>query len=213
MTISRSPSCLFCPLTNGGEALTILAAIALGRMMPVTAAQILWVNMITAVTLALSLAFEPPETDIMARKPRDSGASILSPFMIWRILFVSVLMVFATFGLFLWERNSGASIEVARTVAVNTLVVAEIFYLFNTRYIRDFVLTPAGMLGNRYALLAVLVVLAFQLLFTYAPIMQLFFHSASIDMNAWMRILAAGVLLFMAVELEKSLVRRFNGQM
>jgi len=205
-------SILFILPTNGGEALTILAAIAMGRMLPVTAAQILWVNMITAVTLALSLAFEPAEANIMARKPRDSRASILSPFMIWRILFVSVLMVAATFGLFLWERDTGASIEVARTVAVNTLVVAEIFYLFNTRYIRDFVLTPAGILGNKYALLAVSVVLAFQLLFTYMPLMQVFFHSAPIDIHAWMRILAAGVLLFLAVEIEKSLVRRFDRQ-
>ena len=206
-------SILFILPTNGGEALTILAAIALGRMLPVTAAQILWVNMITAVTLALSLAFEPAEANIMGRKPRDSTASVLSAFMIWRILFVSVLMVAATFGLFLWERNAGASIETARTVAVNTLVVAEIFYLFNTRYFRDWVLTPAGILGNKYALLAVLVVLAFQLMFTYTPLMQVFFHSASIDLYAWMRILAAGVLLFLAVELEKALVRRFNGRM
>jgi magnesium-transporting ATPase (P-type) len=203
-------SILFILPTNGGEALTILAAIAMGRMLPVTAAQILWVNMITAVTLALSLAFEPAETDIMRRMPRDSRASIFSPFMIWRILFVSVLMVTATFGLFLWERNSGMSIEVARTVAVNTLVVAEIFYLFNTRYIRDFVLTPDGILGNKYALLAVVVVVAFQLLFTYLPLMHVFFHSASIDIYAWMRILAAGALVFVAVEIEKWSVRRLE---
>jgi len=205
-------SILFILPTNGGEALTILAAIAMGRMMPVTAAQILWVNMITAVTLALSLAFEPAEANIMERKPRDSRASILSPFMIWRILFVSVLMVAATFGLFLWEQNSGASIEVARTVAVNTLVMAEIFYLFNIRYMRDFVLTPDGMLGNKYVLIAVLVVMAFQLLFTYLPLMHVFFHSASIDIYAWMRILAAGSLVFVAVEIEKWWVRRFERQ-
>ena len=203
-------SILFILPTNGGEALTILAAIAMGRMLPVTAAQILWVNMITAVTLALSLAFEPAEANIMGRKPRDSRASILSPFMIWRILFVSVLMVVATFGLFLWEQNLGSSIEVARTVAVNTLVIAEIFYLFNIRYMRDFVLTPDGIFGNKYALLAVLVVMVFQLLFTYLPLMQMFFHSASIDIYAWMRILAAGLLVFVAVEIEKWWARRFE---
>lgn len=203
-------SILFILPTNGGEALTILAAIALGRMLPVTAAQILWVNMITAVTLALSLAFEPGESNIMQRLPRNSRASILSAFMIWRILFVSLLMVTVTFGLFLWEQDSGASIEVARTVAVNTLVVAEIFYLFNTRYMLESVLTPSGMLGNRYALLAVLVVVAFQLLFTYLPMMQMIFHSASIGMDAWLRILAAGLLVFASVEIEKGLARQFN---
>jgi len=203
-------SILFILPTNGGEALTILAAIAMGRMLPVTAPQILWVNMITAVTLALSLAFEPGEANVMRRMPRNSRASILSAFMIWRILFVSLLMVTATFGLFLWEQSSGASIEVSRTVAVNTLVMAEIFYLFNTRYMLESVLTPSGILGNSYALLAVLVVVAFQLVFTYLPLMQTFFHSASIDMDAWLRILAAGVLVFVSVEIEKGLVRQFN---
>lgn len=202
-------SILFILPTNGGEALTILAAIAMGRMLPVTAAQILWVNMITAVTLALSLAFEPAEANIMQRHPRDTRDSLLSPFMVWRILFVSVLMVLATFGLFIWERNTGASIEMARTVAVNTLVVAEIFYLLNTRYITAPVLNRDGLLGNRYVLVAILMVSLFQLLYTYLPIMQLFFHSAPLPGEAWLRIVAAGAALFCLVELEKLLVRRF----
>jgi magnesium-transporting ATPase (P-type) len=202
-------SILFILPTNGGEALTILAAIAFGQLLPVTAAQILWVNMITAVTLALSLAFEPAEANIMQRRPRDARDSLLSPFMVWRILYVSVLMVLATFGLFLWEHNAGASIETARTVAVNTLVVAEIFYLLNARYILASVLNRDGLLGSRYVLLAILIVSLFQMLYTYLPLMQLFFHSAPLPIEAWLRIIAAGVLLFFLVELEKQVVYRF----
>ncbi|WP_275096445.1 cation-transporting P-type ATPase [Sedimenticola hydrogenitrophicus] len=202
-------SILFILPTNGGEALTILAAIAFGQLLPVTAAQILWVNMITAVTLALSLAFEPAEANIMQRRPRDARDSLLSPFMVWRILYVSVLMVLATFGLFIWEHNAGASIETARTVAVNTLVVAEIFYLLNARYIIASVLNRDGLLGSRYVLLAILIVSLFQMLYTYLPLMQLFFHSAPLPIESWLRIIAAGVLLFFLVELEKHVVRRF----
>ncbi|WP_428622156.1 cation-transporting P-type ATPase [Sedimenticola sp.] len=202
-------SILFILPTNGGEALTILAAIAFGRLLPVTAAQILWVNMITAVTLALSLAFEPGEAHIMQRRPRNTRDALLSPFMVWRILFVSVLMVMATFGLFIWERNSGAGIEVARTVAVNTLVVTEIFYLLNTRYITASVLNRKGLLGSRYVLIAILIVSLFQLLYTYLPVMQLFFHSAPLPGDAWLRIAVCGVLLFFLVELEKWIVRLF----
>ncbi len=203
-------SILFILPTNGGEALTILAAIAMGRLLPVTAAQILWVNMITAVTLALSLAFEPAENRIMQRPPRNTKEALLTPFMAWRILFVSVLMVTATFGLFLWERNSGASIELARTVAVNTLVMAEIFYLLNTRYITESVLTREGLLGSRYVLWAILIVMLFQLLYTYLPLMQLFFKSAPLPAEAWLRITAAGLILFILVELEKWVVRRIT---
>ncbi len=204
-------SIMFILPTNGGEALTILAAVALGRMLPVTAAQILWVNMITAVTLALSLAFEAGEPDLMKRRPRHPSEPLLTGFMIWRILFVSVLMVMGTFGLFLWERLHGAELEGARTVAVNALVIAEVFYLFNARFLTASSLNRTGLLGNRYALLAVFAVVVFQLLFTYLPLMQTFFGTADIDMQAWMRILGFGVLLFLVVELEKAGMRWWHG--
>ena len=201
-------SILFILPTNGGEALTILAAIALGRMLPVTAAQILWVNMITAVTLALALAFEPAEPDIMQRPPRSPREPLLSRFMVWRILFVSLLMVIGTFGLFIWERTHGADIETARTVAVNTLVMAEIFYLFNVRFLYAPVCNRNGLLGNRYVLLAIMLVIAFQLLFTYLPFMQQAFSTTAIGFAAWARILAFGVLMFLVIELEKWLLAR-----
>ena len=92
---------LFILPTNGGEALTIIAAIAFGRLLPVTAAQILWVNMVTAVTLALALAFEPPESHVMKNPPRDPAQPMLTGFMWWRISFVALIMVVVTFGLFL----------------------------------------------------------------------------------------------------------------
>ncbi|WP_229753649.1 cation-transporting P-type ATPase [Amphritea balenae] len=201
-------SILFILPTNGGEALTVLAAIALGTMLPVTPAQILWVNMITAVTLALSLTFEPTEPNVMLRHPRNTRQPILSPFMIWRIVFVSLLMVTGTFGLFLWEISTGVTIETARTVAVNTLVVMEVFYLLNSRFLTDSVLNKNGLLGNRYALYAIALVLVFQLLFTYLPIMQLFFHTTAIDLAAWGRIIVVGIIMFLAVELEKKLIHK-----
>ena len=205
-------SILFILPTNGGEALTILAAIVFGRMLPVTAAQILWVNMITAVTLALSLVFEPAEPGVMRRRPRDIRAPMLSGFMSWRIVFVSLLMVVGTFGLFLWERTQGAGIEYARTVAVNTLVMAEVFYLFNTRYLNASALNSDGLRGNRYVLVAVALVLFFQLLFTYLPLMHYFFATTSIGPGAWLRIVAIGLLIFLAVEAEKAVIRRINGR-
>ena len=111
-------------------------------------AQILWVNMITAVTLALALAFEPAESDVMRRSPRDPREPLLTGFMLWRIGYVSLLMVTATFGLFLWERAQGTEIDTARTVAVNTLVIAEVFYLLTVRYIQAPALTPCRVDGQ-----------------------------------------------------------------
>ena len=124
---------LFILPTNGGEALIILVAILFGfHQLPLTPVQILWVNMVTAVTLALSLAFEPPEQNVMRRPPRDAHEPILTHYLIWRVVFVSFIIMGGTMGMFLWEVQQGASIEYARTVAVNTLVMFEIFYLFNS---------------------------------------------------------------------------------
>lgn len=194
--------------TNGGEALMIIAAIVMGRMLPVTPAQILWVNMITAVTLALTLAFEPPENNVMKRPPRDPKEPILSTFIIWRIIFVSLIIVTGTFGLFLWEREHGASIELARTMAVNTLVMFEIFYLFNARYLLEPSLTYKGLTGNRYALYAIALLLLFQLGFTYLGPMQLLFATTDMGVEAWLRVTAVASSVLFLVELEKLYLRR-----
>ncbi|WKZ31979.1 MAG: cation-transporting P-type ATPase [Thermodesulfobacteriota bacterium] len=194
--------------TNGGEAGIILAAIFSGMMLPITPVQILWVNMITAVTLALSLAFEPPEADIMRRPPRDPKEPILSAFLIWRILFVSGIIIVGTFGLFVMERTNGTPIEEARTVAVNTLVMFEVFYLLNTRYLRRSVVSFEGFFGNRYALVAITLVVFFQLLFTYVPFLQTLFGTADIGASDWLRIVAVAFTVFVLVELEKFLIDR-----
>lgn len=199
---------LFILPTNGGEALVILAAVILGfQQLPLTPVQILWVNMITAVTLALSLAFEPPESNVMFRPPRASKEPILSAHLIWRILFVSVVLMGGTFGLFIWAIDQGESIEYARTVAVNTLVFFEIFYLFNSRYIKEPVLNRKGLTGNRYVLIAIVVLILFQLGFTYLSPLQMLFGTTAIGSNVWMLILLVTSSVLFLVEIEKYLMR------
>jgi magnesium-transporting ATPase (P-type) len=202
-------SILFILPTNGGQALTILAAVLLGRELPITPVQILWVNMVTAVTLGLSLAFEPTEPGVMRRPPRAADEPVLSRFLVFRIVFVSAILVAGTFGLFLWERLHGADLPLARTVAVNTLVACEIFYLLNTRRIRDPLRRAEDFLGNRYVLYAIAAVAGFQILFTYLPVFQHLFATTALDALAWLRILAVAFAVFLLVEAEKTLMRRF----
>ena len=203
-------SILFLLPTNGGEALTILAAILLAQALPITPVQILWVNMITAVSLGMALAFEPAEAGIMKRPPRSPDAPILSAFLTWRIVFVSILLLVGTFGLFEWERSVGASLDAARTVAVNTLVAGEIAYLFNCRQVIEKSWTRSGLFGSRPVLIAVAIVIGFQLIFTYLPAMQLLFHTTPIDLGAWFRIALFALSLFVIVELEKTVTRKYH---
>ena len=201
-------SILFILPTNGGEALIILAAILFGfHQLPLLPVQILWVNMVTAVTLALSLAFEPPEKNVMQRPPRDAHEPMLTPHLIWRVAFVSVILMSGTFGLFIYEIERGMSIEHARTVAVNTLVVFEIFYLFNSRYIKDSIFNWAGLTGNRYVLIAISILIILQLGFTYLGPMQSLFGTTAINLNIWLRILLIASSVLFLVEIEKYFVR------
>ena len=146
----------------------------------------------------------------MRRAPRDPRASLLTPFLVWRILFVTLLLVAGGFGLYLWEIEHGADIATARTVAVNTLVVGEAAYLFNVRRLTASVLDRDGLFGNRYALIAIGLLLVFQLLFTYAPPMQRLFGTADLDVLAWARVAAVGIAVFLCVELEKWLGARWR---
>lgn len=194
--------------TSGGEALVILLAILFAQVLPITPLQILWVNMITAVSLGIALAFEVPEPNIMKRGPRAPSESIFSKYFIWRLAFVSVLMVIGTFYLFEFEYSRGESLEFARTVAVNTIVFGEIFYLFNCRRITESSLSIEGIFGNKVILLAVTVVIIFQILLTYLPVMQALFSTSSIGIDSWVRIITFGVLLFLLVEFEKFIYKR-----
>jgi len=200
---------LFILPTNGGEALIILAAILSGfHQLPLTPVQILWVNMITAVTLALALAFEPAEKNVMSRPPVKASEPLLNAHLIWRIAFVSVILMSGTFGLFLWDIEQGATIEHARTVAVNTLVMFEIFYLFNSRYIHATVFSWAGFTENRYVLIAIGILILFQLAFTYLMPMQLLFGTEAIGFNMWVLIALVSSSVLFLVELEKFFMRR-----
>jgi magnesium-transporting ATPase (P-type) len=199
---------LFILPTNAAQAGVIVLAILAGIMLPITPAQILWVNMVTAVTLSLAFAFEPADNDVMRRPPRAPGSPILSGVLIARIAFAALLLTVAVSMLFLWEIKRGRSIEEGRTIAVNMLVAAEMLYLFNSRHLSAASFGRAAFFGNRYALLAIALLIAAQLGFTYLPPMQRLFGTTALDIAAWWRIIALAAVIFLLIELEKSLWRR-----
>jgi magnesium-transporting ATPase (P-type) len=195
---------------NGGESSSIIAAILAGVTLPITPLQILWVNMVSSVALALSLAFEPSEPDVMERPPRPPHEPLLSGFLLWRVAFVSALFMAGVFGIFLWARAHGATLEEARTYAVNTLVVMEVFYLFSVRYLRTRSFTLVGVRGTPAVLAALALVVSLQLVFTYAPFMERLFDTRPVDFVHGAEIVAVGIGLFAVLEVEKLVVRRLG---
>ncbi|NJD07303.1 MAG: HAD-IC family P-type ATPase, partial [Methylococcaceae bacterium] len=193
--------------TSFAQAGAVVVGLLLGVTLPITPLQILWVNLVTAVTLSVSLAFEPPESSVMKRPPRRPGQPLLGWFSLWRILFVTALLVAGLMGVYLYEMDHGAGLAASRTAAVNGLIVGEIVYLFNSRYIETSVLSMSGLFGNRYALLASALLLTLQLVMTYVPWVQELFGTAALGADAWLRIAAFGAAVFVVVEVEKLLLR------
>ena len=196
-------SIMFILPTNGGQALVVIAAILLDLALPLTSVQILWINMATSITLGVALAFEKTEGNAMRRPPRAPDEPLLSAFLIWRILFVATMMMAGALGLFLWELERGNSIESARTIAVSTIVVVQMFYLVNCRYLYRSALSVEGVIGNRKVLAAIAALTVIQLLFIYAPFMQTLFGSTKLDADEWLRVLLVGLTVFAATEIEK----------
>ncbi|MCG7535098.1 cation-transporting P-type ATPase [Pseudoalteromonas sp. OOF1S-7] len=190
--------------TNGGEGLVILLAVLLGVSLPLLPVHILWVNMTTAILLGLMLAFEPREKGIMERPPYDPDAPIIDRILMWRILLVSSLLCITAFGLYELELMWGATEAQARTVAVAMFVVGEAFYLFNCRSL-DRSVFSVGLFSNRWIWIGIALMMALQLLFTYLPLMNDWFQSAPISVEAWLRVIACGWLISLIVGVEKHL--------
>ena len=191
--------------TNGGEAMTILIALLFGMAMPITPVQILWVNLVTAITLGIALAFEPTEANTMQRSPRPRHEPILNARIVWQIVFVSALFFAGVFGIFAHAQESGYDLVVSQTMAVNTLVVLEIAYLFFVRNIHGSSLSWKAVRGTKIIWACVLSVTALQFALTYAPPLQAVFGTAAVGFIDGIIVVLVGVALFALLEIEKQL--------
>ena len=198
---------LFLLPTNVAQALVIAVAIFFGFTMPITAPQVLWVNMVTSVALGLVICFEPHEIDVMQRPPRGVDRPIVTGFGIWRIIFIGLALLAYTLLAFFGMKSQGASDALARTVAVNAITIGQVFYLLNSRYLLDLSLSLKAHMGNRYLPYGILAVVILQLLFTYTTPFQAIFGNEAIPLWVWPWLLAGGLIFFLAVEAEKFIIR------
>jgi calcium-translocating P-type ATPase len=198
---------LFLFPTNFAQAMVIAVAIFLGFTLPITAPQVLWINMVTSVALGLAICFEPHELEVMARPPRATARPILTGFGYWRIIFIGLLLVALTLYEFFAMKGQGGSEALTRTVAVNAISIGQVFYLLNSRYLLDNSFSIRAHLGNKALPIGILAVVILQLLFTYAPPMQSLFGTEAIPLRFWPMLFAGGLVFFLVVELEKFIIR------
>jgi magnesium-transporting ATPase (P-type) len=198
---------LFLLPTNVAQGAVIAIAILFAFTLPITAPQVLWVNMVTSVALGLAISFEPHEADVMRRPPRAVDRPIVTGFGIWRILFVGAALVLYTLSAFFWMKAEGASDPMARTAAVNAITLGQVFYLLNSRYLLDSSLSLRAHIGNPYLWYGIAGVVALQLLFTYAPSFHAVFATEPLRLSAWLGLVAGACLFFLVVEVEKLIIR------
>jgi magnesium-transporting ATPase (P-type) len=191
--------------TNAGEATTIIVALLLGAALPVTAVQILWINLVTTVTLGIALAFEPTEDDTMRRPPRPRDEPLLTGGLAWHVVLVSLLFLAGVYGVFAYAIDKGHSTELARTMALNTFVVLEIFHLFFIRNIYGTSLTWKAVRGTHVVWTAVIVITALQLAVTYFPPLQRLLGAEPVPLLDGALIVGVGVVFFTIIEVEKQL--------
>jgi magnesium-transporting ATPase (P-type) len=196
--------------TNGGEVLGVIVAVLFGLTLPMSAAQILWVNLVTSVTLGLALAFEPSEPGVMARPPRAADSPLLSRFMLWRVLLVSALFGSTMLGLFFHAMTRGETLETARTLVVNAVMAMEVAYLFSVRFLGMRSFTLRGAKGTPAVLAAVAALALAQLIFTYLPVMNELFATRPLAFADLLLVGGAGVVLMILLEAEKVFMRRLQ---
>ncbi len=182
-----------------------------GLTQPITPIQIHWGNMVSSVVLAMALAFEGQEPGLIERLPRRSVEQTLSRFVLWRVGFVSLLFFAGIVGMFTLAEARGATLEEARTIAVNTLVVMEIFYLFSVRFLNGSSLMVQAILGIRSVLIAIAAVTVLQFGFTYTPFMEAFFDTRPVGLADGLMVLAVGPVPIGILEAEKRVPHRHAG--
>lgn len=185
-------------------------------LLPMLPAQLLWINLVAAVTLALPLAFESKEPNIMRRPPRRPEEPLFNSFVMFRVIFVSVAMTVGTLIIFVWQHssflasNAGEALAVAKaqTMAVTFVIFFQIFYMLNCRSLHDS-LAKIGFISNKMVFIGIGSVLVLHLLFIYTPAMQALFGSTPLTVNELLITLATGFIIFPLVSLEKFIANKF----
>ncbi|WP_129599049.1 cation-translocating P-type ATPase [Methanohalophilus profundi] len=194
--------------TNAAEGLAVMGAVLLGiTNPPLLPLHILWINTVTAIGLGVPIVFEPKESLLLRRHPRPPDEPLLLPVIKQRIVLVALLMVTATFLLFFFEINDQkTTVATAQTIALNTIVFFEIFYLFSSKSIYENVF--GRLFSNMAMLVGVVVIILLQLLITYNPLINSVLDTTPLRLVDWVIIVIIASSVFFVIETEKMLRKR-----
>jgi Ca2+-transporting ATPase len=189
-------------------------------LLPMLPTQLLWINLVAAIALALPLAFEAKEPNVMRRPPRNPDEPLFSKFVTIRVVFVSILMTVGAIILFNWEYSKAVSAGVSsaealpksQTIVVTYIIMFQIFYMIKCRSLKDSVL-KIGLFSNKIIFVGIGTILSLQALFIYTPFMQSVFGTASLGLKDILFSTGLGLLIIPMIWIEKkvqSLVEKIS---
>jgi Ca2+-transporting ATPase len=197
--------CFILPV-NGGESMTVLLSTLLGRDLPILSLQILWLNMLNSITMTVPLAFEPKSSDVMKKPPRDPREPLLSRSRVGRILAISLFNWVVIFSVFETVRRATGNIDLARTMAINSLIAGRIFYMLSiSQLIPNLIAKMDGTIEENVDMPAIgfgiLGAVILQIVFAHVPLINHVFQTAPLSFNQWLICLAVGspMILWAAV--------------
>jgi magnesium-transporting ATPase (P-type) len=210
--------------THIGQALLVLIGVLFFPvvngipLLPLVPSQVLWVNLVTGITLAYPLAFENAAKDIMQREPRTRGEPILGKDIMLRTVIVGAMIAAGGVGLFLfqyvviWPKILGTEVELrrAQTMVATTVVLFQVFYLFQCRSRRQSIFR-IGLFSNNLSFVAAGLTILLQSAFVYVPVMNTIFHSAPIGIREWLLAALIASAVLPAVAIHKAIIGAVDG--
>eukprot|EP00052_Salpingoeca_macrocollata_P026689 m.249154 g.249154 ORF g.249154 m.249154 type:complete len:1152 (-) comp22621_c0_seq1:36-3491(-) len=189
--------------TNFAQGLSVSIAVFVGLQPPLEALQVLYINMITSVTMGGVLSLEDPELDIMERRPRSSRKPLLGKWLIWRIFLSSSIIIGSVLGNMEWHKSETDNVDEQRSVAFATLIFCQCGYIYNCRYLRYSSLTWDTLTTNMWINGAVVLNIALLCLLIYTPGLNDIMNLTSFPWDAWLRCVMFAVIIFFLIELDK----------
>jgi magnesium-transporting ATPase (P-type) len=197
---------------NNAQGLSVLFGMIFGLKAPIlTPIQVLYCNLICAVTLGFVTAVEPAEEGIMLNPPRKTGKRLIGRFLLLRIIIASIVLVACTVGSVFWAINLGKNLDEQRSQASNTLTFSAISICLSARFAYNSAFSTNLFRGNPFCWYAIAPLVAIQLLITYVPgLNSVLFGMAAMDGIQWGIVALMMTITFVVMEFEKMIRKRLK---
>ena len=196
---------------NVVEILAVFITILLGLPMPILALQILWLNLVVDVLPAMSLAWEPAESDIMKRKPRNPEQAIVTKAFLIKVLGNGALIGLGATFVFIYGLNKGYSTDAARTMAFSTMAFGQLFHIFNVRSKNKFGFEKS-IFNNPYLIGSLIISLGLQILVVYLPFLNNVMGTVPLDIYKWLIIIAGSITPTLIIQLSRLVFHKFSSK-